>query len=743
MADSPLDPDAIARKTFLAGFRGYEQQEVRAYLHDLGQQARRVQQRLADAERRLAELEPLADELDAPIDPSRLAQLVGEETARVLEAARAAADEITSKAEEAAARVVSDATAEAQALRQAADDDARSIRDEADQMLARKSEEAEDAAEEVLARAERDATTKREDAEADRARAFADAERLTAESTEQASQVIEDAKAQGRAVVTEAKALRQKVLEDLGRRRQVARAQVARLNAGRERLLVAYETVQRSLDEATGDLNSAVGEARAAADTAALRIQDEPTPTVEELEAELGIAADADLLDDWDDSTDDADVPEPVLDGEVADDAVSTVDGPATADSVDAAAPTASMSPSATPVVTSAELPEIDADLEPEPVEDPPPAIVLPRKSPKRRLLRRDSAPTSTLLPPAELVPLTERHEVEGVRLVPPASTDEIDDDSAAEPGEADGEAGDSAHEATAERVDALFARIRAERADALDGALDVLDDGPTGGDEAEAGVDDSEPVELSESDSSADQGELDEVSEAVPVDPAEEVSDDQRFALRVMNERDEALAPLARELSKRLKRALADEQNELLDAIRRAGDDDVLAHLPDLHSHASVYATVAGSALIGAAEAGVSATGDAAAPDTADIARKMAEAICVPLRDRFENAREGADGDPDELDTRLRACYREWKTTVLPDVGEDALVAAWSAGVVAATPDGCGLRWLVAPGSAPCPDAEDNALEGVIEAGASFPTGDAFPPAHPGCRCLVVPITE
>ena len=59
MADSPLDPDAIARKTFLAGFRGYEQQEVRAYLHDLAQQARRLQQRLADAERRLAELEPL------------------------------------------------------------------------------------------------------------------------------------------------------------------------------------------------------------------------------------------------------------------------------------------------------------------------------------------------------------------------------------------------------------------------------------------------------------------------------------------------------------------------------------------------------------------------------------------------------------------------------------------------------------------------------------------------------------
>ncbi len=170
MADSPLDPDAIARKTFLAGFRGYEQQEVRAYLHDLSQQARRVQKRLTEAERRLADLEPLADELDAPIDPARLAQLVGEETARVLEAARAAADEITSKAEEAAARVVRDATAEAQTTRQAAEDDARAVRDEADQMLARRTEEADEAAQEIIARAERDAATKREDAETDHAR---------------------------------------------------------------------------------------------------------------------------------------------------------------------------------------------------------------------------------------------------------------------------------------------------------------------------------------------------------------------------------------------------------------------------------------------------------------------------------------------------------------------------------------------------------------------------------------------
>jgi len=37
------------------------------------------------------------------------------------------------------------------------------------------------------------------------------------------------------------------------------------------------------------------------------------------------------------------------------------------------------------------------------------------------------------------------------------------------------------------------------------------------------------------------------------------------------------------------------------------------------------------------------------------------------------------------------------------------------------------------------CPDADDNALEPTVK-GQRFPTGQAYPPAHPGCRCLVVP---
>jgi hypothetical protein len=111
-----------------------------------------------------------------------------------------------------------------------------------------------------------------------------------------------------------------------------------------------------------------------------------------------------------------------------------------------------------------------------------------------------------------------------------------------------------------------------------------------------------------------------------------------------------------------------------------------------------------------------------------------------VPLRDRVERSMEAADGDQDELSERLRALYREWKGQRIGEAVRHATAAAFARGLYDAAPEGCSLRWVVDTGGDPCPDADDNALAGVVIKGAAFPTGDAVPPAHPGCRCLVLP---
>jgi hypothetical protein len=45
-------------------------------------------------------------------------------------------------------------------------------------------------------------------------------------------------------------------------------------------------------------------------------------------------------------------------------------------------------------------------------------------------------------------------------------------------------------------------------------------------------------------------------------------------------------------------------------------------------------------------------------------------------------------------------------------------------------------LRWVPAEVGR-CPDCDDNALEPTAR-NEPFPTGQQFPPAHPGCRCFL-----
>ena len=73
-------------------------------------------------------------------------------------------------------------------------------------------------------------------------------------------------------------ATRERVLEDLSRRRRVASVQIEQLRAGRERLLESYAVVRRTLEEVNDELNRADAEARAAADEVGRRMQREVQP---------------------------------------------------------------------------------------------------------------------------------------------------------------------------------------------------------------------------------------------------------------------------------------------------------------------------------------------------------------------------------------------------------------------------------------------------------------------------------
>ena len=115
MADA-ADSHNIARRTFEVVRRGYEQQEVRGYLHEISSLVERLQREATELRERAERAEAQLGLADGP-DEAMLMEVLGEETTRVLTSARDAAGEIRAKAEAAAERIVSDATLEASEAR--------------------------------------------------------------------------------------------------------------------------------------------------------------------------------------------------------------------------------------------------------------------------------------------------------------------------------------------------------------------------------------------------------------------------------------------------------------------------------------------------------------------------------------------------------------------------------------------------------------------------------------------------
>ncbi|HEY3723505.1 MAG TPA: DivIVA domain-containing protein [Acidimicrobiia bacterium] len=204
---------------------------------------------------------------------------------------------------------------------------------------------------------------------------------------------------------------------------------------------------------------------------------------------------------------------------------------------------------------------------------------------------------------------------------------------------------------------------------------------------------------------------------------------------------RDDVMAPLARDLSRAAKRALQDQQNELLDQIRtvkgKVAADTVL---PAVEAQEAAWAQVLEAPLRTAYSAGAAAIGDGdGAPDAeppSELFEELARPMVAPWRRRLVSAIDGAADDPDAVTQRLGARYREYRGRELEDALGDALAEAWTRGEYAAVPEGTLLRWIPAEVGR-CPDCDDNALEPTAK-GAPFPTGQVHPPAHPGCRCFL-----
>jgi hypothetical protein len=289
--------------------------------------------------------------------------------------------------------------------------------------------------------------------------------------------------------------------------------------------------------------------------------------------------------------------------------------------------------------------------------------------------------------------------------------------------------------------VEDLFARLRAERQQAVVRAEEVLAAEPHAPAEAE-------PTPEAERDlvppPPVDEEQLAGQEAASHAAADDAGPGDDGFIRR----RDECLEPVAADLVRRLKRVLQDEQNEILDRLRQSrGRTRVEEALPSAADQAGRYRDAAAEPLAAAARAGAELLG-LSAPNGLPArtwASELGSELVTGLRDRVSRSLPAGDGEGNgeaDVAEALGAVYRQWKTERVEQIARHHLSAAFNEGAFAAAPDGTSLRWVFGD-AGPCPDCDDNVLAGVTPKGEAFPTGQLHPPAHAGCGCVIAVVGD
>ncbi len=565
--------------------------------------------------------------------------------------------------------------------------------------VARTLHSAEKAAEEVAARARENATRIERAANEEAARVRSG---QLEQATQDAHAIVEAARQRGREMVAEARALRERVISDLNRRRDMLRSYIEQLRTDRDRFAEAYRVVRDTVSDAN-EVLTRFGSGR-------------PFPPVT-ADAGPAPAYPSELKRP---TEPEAHVPAPSSEPEPEPATDAPPDGGAEATGIGLGElpgrtePTTAPRPEPQAVRAGGADGEDGADgtgSEPQPVrEDEPEPPRPPERRPEPEPLEA-AAPQPR--PPREPDAPREpgRQHAHQPELDPTAVSEP-------QPGEDDSD------------VDALFARIRAGREDAVENAEPSLDD--------ESGTREHGPAGTATK--SADTAVLDQ--------PEAEPRPDTAGDAVVLARRDELLTPVAHDLARRCKRVLQDEQNVVLDALRRQrGRATADTLLPPLPEQVANWAEVMAPAIIEAYVAARAAASPGREPVNSAPQRMvtgMVEVLVTPLRERLLAAvgdTLAQDAEPDVIAQRIGARYREWKGEELDSRIGDLLAAVYARGVYDAAPEGSKLRWVPAE-QGQCPDADDNALE-PTRRGERFPTGQQFPPAHPGCRCLLAVVHE
>jgi DivIVA domain-containing protein len=654
----PASPAAVGSATFPVNRRGYDPAEVRDFLRMVAAELARLQERERFLESELRALQTKGMSSPGRLDEETVTTLLGEEAARVLSTARDASVQIRNRAEESATRLVREAAEDAARIRESAQSEANRIRNDANS-----------------------------DAESE----------------------VELAKQQGRDMVFEAREYREKVLSELARRRDAARAQIEQLLHGRDRLLNAFERARIASEDVINGLEAAHDEPEMLVNLSPTtgplpamlpaRTTDETTPTPFDHETAVEVESEP--------------ASEPVsgaVESVFYDHAVSDTELHVEEVEAPPVHPEVSNPSNMHPSLMDERSPQEESKDETGPLANVV-SLFDGRRGKKSNVVEpdadvasRDEAPVVEPVVEPEIEPV-----VEPVVVTPVAPVNN-------EP---------ETHQLSKTAVDDIFKRLRASSPASVTKAVE------------------NKAVENKKTEKSTDKEPVDTPVARRPL-AVTPVVEPEKFI-----HRDEVLAPIIETLAKKIKRVLADEQNSILEVLeskKRKIDVDALLGTEKVHvsRHTDALTDTVMKAAMEGAKTTKTARGSVKRVTPASVMSAMSdvlgEHLVSSMRAKVESILSECDGDREAIAEGVRNTYREWKMQRADEVAADIACASFVRGSVESLEPGTKVCWMVDPNGPACPDAEDNSLAGATMCGEPFPTGHTMPPAHVGCRCIISP---
>jgi len=794
-SDHEFAPTQIAAAEFPTAFRGFDQDAVRRYLTRL---ASALEEKGGDALAALArtttldrieeleeendslraevrdlELELVQRSVDGPkrpgdrggdeadhddqlsladhesgFDEHRAIELLGKETARVLESARSAAADIVKKAERQAKTIEKDARSELSEAR-------RTSR----RLMADKQAEAEELVNKVAAEAEEGAERLRSEAEQHREMVLAESKKIMSDAEAQAEADEKWAQQRAEQIVADAEALRQQLLSELVVERTRIRTDLEEMSSARDRLVMALVVARNELVDMSQRLDTFSGpmaEGPDGAHTAAEVDLDESDAQaqVDELVTELdkrlpGVKERR--------RTRTSSGKDGASDGSADEDDVDQVDE-GRHDVIDLPDDDPSQP---TPRKGSKTTGPGSGGGSSSGSSDRTGSTSKPTGSRRKGRRRGGSAQTRAATETAPAGSATAVVEPlgdggaetdEGLAKVEAATVGAGDVASEEAPDGDDVDRDDASDEAVG---DVDEAAVDEDTEDAEDTAADAEDG---------AGlslIEGFNTIELTESELAQsgvgrvvdDDGGLDQVITTVVSREQGEHNEGNRGDLLIDDEyrgrlpsaiaaRDTALNQ-ADEFHRSIRRALNDDQSEVLDRLRAGRGPIEVSELPRFTDQMDRYLKPLRDGLAPVALAGARAGGrrEISAGVLDNLARQLAKYIVdkvrIPVIREVEHA---TDHDREKLFEPIRSIYRDFRNTGLLDLADDALYESFAIGLYGAIPAGTPVIWMLDPRHDPDPVCEINAGKSGVVRGQKFPSGHVRPLALPNCRCLVVP---